>query len=58
MATTEASETRWLGRSVKRREDDRFIVGRGNYIDDIKLPGMLHMAIGLRKARDQEGGSQ
>ena len=45
MATTEASETRWLGRSVKRREDDRFIVGRGNYIDDIKLPGMLHMAI-------------
>jgi carbon-monoxide dehydrogenase large subunit len=42
---TEAQETRWLGRSVKRKEDDRFIVGRGNYIDDIKLPGMLYMAI-------------
>jgi aerobic carbon-monoxide dehydrogenase large subunit len=38
-------ETRWLGRSIKRKEDDRFIVGRGNYIEDIKLPNMLHMAI-------------
>jgi aerobic carbon-monoxide dehydrogenase large subunit len=35
----------WLGRSVKRKEDARFIVGRGNYIEDIKLPNMLHMAI-------------
>jgi carbon-monoxide dehydrogenase large subunit len=35
----------WLGRRVKRKEDDRFIVGRGNYIEDIKLPNMLHMAI-------------
>jgi len=42
---TEATGTRWLGKSVKRKEDDRFIVGRGNYIDDVKLPGMLHMAI-------------
>jgi len=35
----------WLGKSVKRKEDDRFIAGRGNYIEDIKLPAMLHMAI-------------
>jgi aerobic carbon-monoxide dehydrogenase large subunit len=35
----------WLGKSVKRKEDDRFLQGRGHYIDDIKLPGMLHMAI-------------
>ncbi|MDX6230796.1 MAG: aerobic carbon-monoxide dehydrogenase large subunit, partial [Frankiales bacterium] len=34
-----------LGSSRKRVEDDRFIVGRGNYTDDIKLPGMLHMEI-------------
>jgi carbon-monoxide dehydrogenase large subunit len=26
-------------------EDARFIEGRGNYVDDITLPGMLHMAI-------------
>src|SRR6201991_2147375 len=34
-----------LGSSRKRVEDDRFIRGRGNYTDDIKLPGMLHMEI-------------
>ncbi len=34
-----------LGSSRKRVEDDRFIVGRGNYTDDVKLPGMLHMEI-------------
>ncbi|MDQ3856908.1 MAG: aerobic carbon-monoxide dehydrogenase large subunit [Actinomycetota bacterium] len=44
MATQEAP-TGWVGRSVKRKEDDRFVQGRGNYIDDIKLPRMLHMAV-------------
>ncbi len=39
------SPSKWLGKSVKRKEDDRFIAGRGNYIEDIKLPAMLHMAI-------------
>ncbi len=34
-----------IGHSVKRREDDRFIQGAGNYVDDVVLPGMLHMAI-------------
>src|SRR5438552_6227724 len=34
-----------LGHRVKRKEDDRFIQGRGRYVDDIELPGMLHMAI-------------
>src|ERR1700741_522693 len=43
MAATE--EIRGVGHSVKRVEDDRFIRGAGNYIDDIHLPGMLHMAI-------------
>src|SRR5712691_4342425 len=38
-------EDRWLGKSVKRKEDGRFVVGKGNYVDDIVLPGMLHMAI-------------
>jgi len=35
----------WLGKSVKRKEDDRLVVGRGNYIEDVVLPGMLHMAV-------------
>jgi carbon-monoxide dehydrogenase large subunit len=28
-----------------RKEDPRFIRGLGNYVDDITLPGMLHLAI-------------
>jgi aerobic carbon-monoxide dehydrogenase large subunit len=31
--------------SMKRKEDARFIRGKGRYLDDIKLPGMLHAAI-------------
>jgi carbon-monoxide dehydrogenase large subunit len=34
-----------IGESIKRKEDGRFLRGRGNYLDDITLPGMLHMAI-------------
>lgn len=34
-----------LGASRRRVEDDRFIRGKGNYVDDIVLPGMLHMEI-------------
>jgi carbon-monoxide dehydrogenase large subunit len=34
-----------LGANRKRVEDDRFIRGKGNYVDDIVLPGMLHMEI-------------
>ncbi|MDA8397608.1 MAG: aerobic carbon-monoxide dehydrogenase large subunit, partial [Actinomycetota bacterium] len=28
-----------------RKEDARFLRGKGNYVDDIKLPGMLHGAV-------------
>jgi len=34
-----------LGSSRRRVEDDRFIRGKGNYVDDIVLPGMLHMEL-------------
>ncbi len=34
-----------IGHSVRRKEDDRFIQGAGRYLDDIVLPGMLHMAV-------------
>src|SRR4249919_3752103 len=42
---TEAEEIRGVGHSVRRKEDDRLIRGKGTFIDDFKLPGMLHMAI-------------
>ncbi len=34
-----------LGTPIKRREDPRLITGQATYVDDIKLPGMLHMAV-------------
>ncbi len=34
-----------VGHAMKRKEDPRFIQGKGRYIDDIKLPGMLYMDI-------------
>ena len=34
-----------LGASRRRVEDARFVRGRGKYVDDIHLPGMLHMEI-------------
>lgn len=32
-----------MGHRMKRKEDPRFIQGRGNYVDDVKLPGMLYL---------------
>ena len=31
-----------IGASVVRKEDKRFITGKGRYVDDIKLLGMTH----------------
>src|SRR5438445_6324634 len=39
------TQIRGVGHSVRRKEDPRFLRGRGNYIDDLKLPGMLYMDI-------------
>ncbi len=33
-----------IGAASKRREDVRFLTGRGRYTDDINLPGQLHAA--------------
>ena len=34
-----------MGDRMLRKEDGRFIRGKGNYVDDVRLPGMLHSAI-------------
>jgi carbon-monoxide dehydrogenase large subunit len=34
-----------MGVARLRKEDARFIQGKGNYVDDIKLPAMVHMDI-------------
>src|SRR5437868_10157493 len=45
MPDATAAPVRGFGHSVRRKEDPRFIRGQGNYIDDVKLPGMLYMDI-------------
>ena len=35
----------YLGQSLKRAEDPRLITGQGSFVDDINLPGMLHVAM-------------
>ena len=35
----------YIGQSLKRREDFKFLTGKGRYVDDIKLAGMLYVAI-------------
>ena len=39
-----ATATKLFGSSIKRREDPRFITGKGIYTDDVKLPGTTHAA--------------
>ena len=42
--TAEASSGPHVGRVLRRKEDPPLIIGRGRYIDDIALPGMLWAA--------------
>ena len=34
-----------VGEPVRRIEDDRLVTGHGRYVDDVKLAGMLHIAL-------------
>src|SRR5438876_6883340 len=36
---------RYVGQAMKRKEDPRLVSGTSSYVDDISMPGMLHMAI-------------
>ena len=41
----DTTKFRYVGESVNRLEDQRFLVGDGKFVDDVSLPGMTHMAI-------------
>src|SRR6516165_8325973 len=45
MTTGAEPSTPYVGQSLRRREDLKFLTGNGRYVDDIKVPGMLHLAI-------------
>lgn len=44
MTTPVVGAARFVGQRVARKEDARFLTGHGQYVDDVKLPGMLHAA--------------
>ena len=35
---------RFIGQRLPRKEDARLLTGRGTFVDDVVLPGMLHVA--------------
>ena len=43
--SADTTATGSVGVRMKRKEDPRFVQGKGNYVDDLNLPGMLYMAI-------------
>ena len=53
MTTLDARQTEFVNNDEKpmgygrmlRKEDPRLIRGQGNFVDDVQLPGMLHLAI-------------
>jgi 2-furoyl-CoA dehydrogenase large subunit len=36
---------KWVGTPIKTKEAPRLITGRGRFVDDIKIPGMLYAAL-------------
>ena len=40
---TAVGETRWIGRSLERREDARLLTGRGEFMADVRVPDCLHL---------------
>src|SRR5439155_16270594 len=35
---------RFIGQRLPRKEDPRLLTGKGTFVDDVVLPGMLHVA--------------
>lgn len=40
-----STDKKWIGKSIPRLEDPRFLVGKGGYIDDMVVPNMLEAAL-------------
>src|SRR5439155_17748025 len=41
---TAVEHERYVGQSLRRKEDPRFITGTGTFVDDVVVAGMLHAA--------------
>jgi carbon-monoxide dehydrogenase large subunit len=44
MAATETAHRPYVGQSIPRVEDGKLLRGKGTYVDDVTLPGLLHAA--------------
>jgi carbon-monoxide dehydrogenase large subunit len=44
MSATQMREGGVIGKRLPRKEDGRLLTGRGTFVDDVVLPGMLHVA--------------
>ena len=42
MTCRTSPEVGGMSHPIKRKEDLRFIQGKGNYVDDVQLPDMLY----------------
>jgi len=42
--TTQHAPSGLIGASIRRVEDPLLVTGKGCYVDDVQLPGMLHLA--------------
>ena len=51
MMADKAQPMAYIGQSLRRREDMKFVTGNGRYVDDIKLPGMLFWRSSVRRTR-------
>ena len=44
MSTALLTGARFIGQRLSRKEDARLLTGKGTFVDDVTLPGMLHAA--------------
>ena len=44
MNAPQIGAARFVGQRMERKEDARLLTGRGTFVDDVILPGMLHVA--------------
>src|SRR5258708_1743102 len=42
-AAAASSPAKWVGQPIRRKEEDRLVRGKGIFVDDQKLMGMLHI---------------
>src|ERR1700740_1621510 len=40
---TESGSGKWVGQPIRRKEEDRLVRGKGIFVDDQKMMGMLHI---------------